>query len=591
MDFDERAVRKVYPQWQPKPGSKVLDTLIIARLLYPQVIKSGPNNHKLPPQLRGRHSLKAWGMRLGVHKADDFDGGDWQTWTPQMQSYMDADIPPLVRLFKWLMSQKPSMQAVELEHDFQRIINRQEAWGFTFDMDKALKLASELQDLSTKLELELCEMYGEWWEPGKTKTTTVSRKVKMVDHPDITRPRFNSAGKRLPKDYIGPPLCEYDQGSQFTPITRVAFNPASRDHVRMILERDHGWKPQKFTDKGTPQVDDEVLRALPWPSAQKLADFYMVQKLLGFVNSGKNAWLKTAVKEGSEYRQHGRHQCIGTYTFRGAHSNPNMGQIPARDPVWGHRCRELFIPRAGFVQVGFDGSGIQLRGLAHYMAKYDGGKMVAVFERGEDPHEFMRDTVGTDLMGEGDEGRKRGKTTNYALCFGGGDWRLGQIVRPLASESEQRRVGKIVRTRLADRLEGLPKLRQDLEDIISDRGYILGLDGRKAQLKQGRMGLSTLLQMFEAVVMKTAHVILDNDLKAAGLRCGVDEAGRAWPDLADYEYDATVHDEVQADVRPKHVDLYRSLALQCVTKAGILLRVKCPLASDVKVGQSWKDTH
>lgn len=589
-DFDERVVRKVYPWWKPK--GRELDTLLISRLLYPSIIKNGPNNHKLPKALRGRHSLEAWGMRLGVHKDTKFNGGDWQHWTPEMQTYMNADVPPLERLFKWLMAQKPSMQAVELEHKFATIIRRQEAWGFTFDAEKAAILANELQERERILENELKDFYGEWWQPSPVKTVGTTREVKMTDYPDITKRRFSATTGKEIKPYVGPPKCSYEEGAKYTPIQRVEFSPASRTQVILVLKRDHGWEPKTFTEKGTPKVDDEVLRALPWPEAQKLADYFFVEKLLGYVSSGKKAWMKTMAQEGSEFRQHGRINTIGAGSFRCAHSDPNVGQVPTRHVIYGHRARELFRSRRGFRLVGYDGSAMQLRLLAHYLAPYDGGAFLKVFESGESPHAYTRDQVGTDIMGEGDPGKAKGKTTNYALVFGGGDFRLGQIVQPNTAESHQRKTGKIVRERLNERFQ-LDALINSLKEKVEERHYLVGLDGRKCPVTQGRLGLAFLLQMGEAVVMRQAKVLLDERLKAAGLRCGVDEAGNVKPlHLVDYEFCADVHDESQADVREgRPLELYKKFASECVRDAGILLKVRCPLASDVKDGETWADTH
>lgn len=590
-DFDERATRKVYPTWSPKGRS--LDTLLISRLLYPSIGKQGPNNHKVPPKLRSKHSLEAWGHRLGVYKNKDFDPGDWQTWTPEMQDYMNADIPPLVRLFKWLMGQKPSMQAIELEHAFAKIIRRQEAWGFTFDAEKAAILAAELQNKERVLETELQEHYGQWWQPAPTKTVTASRSVKLTEYPNVTIKRYSaSTGKEL-APYVGPPKCSYDEGATWTPIKRVEFTPSSREHVRLVLKRDHNWEPKSFTKHGTPEVDDEVLRSLPWPEAQRLADYFTVTKVLGYVSAGQKAWLKTMHHEADgSFRQHGRVMTIGAGSFRCSHFDPNLGQVPTRSPEYGHKCRELFIARLHFKLFGYDGSAMQLRLLAHYLAPYDGGAFIKVFDSGESPHEYTRDIVGTDILGEGTEGKAKGKTTNYALVFGGGDYRLGQIAQPLLTEHKQRAIGRTIRERLDSRFQ-LGTLIDALKAKVADRQYLVGLDGRKCPVTQGRLALAFLLQMGEAVVMRQAKVLLDDRMKASGFRCGVDDAGRVKPmDQVDYEFAADVHDESQADVKGDHAQaLYRKFASECVRDAGILLKVKCPLASDVKEGATWADTH
>lgn len=603
--FDDRMLRHQFPWYAPRGAS--LDTLIVSRLLFPTISREGPNTHRVPSKLHSgalgktSHSIEAWGWRLGNKKDKEFDPGDWQTYSEDMGIYMLQDIESMNPLFKYLMSLKPSQQAMEIEHGFAKIIRRQEVWGFTTDYAKLLSLQDKLETTKARLEKELIETFGCWWEPGKEKTVKATRRVKMPDYPDITLPRYGASGKRLPKDYVGPPLCHYPEGARYTPIEWVEFSPGSREHVRKMFQKKYGWRPTKFNkDSGSVVVDDDVLRALPYPEADKLADFYTCLKLSGYVSSGKNAWMLLA-KEDLDgcYRMFGQVMTIGTYTFRCAHMKPNMGQIPSRNPEYGHLCRDLFTARPGFKLVGFDGSGMQLRLLAHYMAKYDGGKFATIMSEG-DPHAFMRDICQQGLMDAGYElipedqdakGREHGKTTNYALVFGGGDGKLGSIWRPHATLDQQRKIGGFIKAAMEERLTGYKELKAELKNIVEERGYLIGLDGRKAKVQKAHVALSTLLQMGEAVVMKKALVIMDGWLQEAGLRPGVDASGVAHPDQADYEFCANVHDEAQADVRPSALETYTELALKCVTQAGIDLRVKCPLKSDVKVGDSWASTH
>lgn len=588
QDYDERVTRKLYPWWNPK--GEQIDTLIISRVLYPDIFKQGPNTFKVPRMLKRRHSVEAWGYRLGEKKNKGFDPGDWQTWSWDMQTYMLQDVVSLKTIWTWMMAQKPPMAALRTEHDFARIIARQVSWGFTVDYAAMLKLAADVEIIKAKLEAELIDTFGEWWEGGQPTRVKATRRVKVLGHPDVTMPRYGSTGKRLPKDYVGPPLCVYEEGAVYTPIKRVEFSPGSRDHVSKLLSQRYGWKPTRFTKTGKPQVDDEVLRALNYPEAPLLADYFAAVKVGGFVSAGQNAWLKLVHEEDGEHRMHGQVITIGTYTFRCSHFKPNMGQIPTRDPTWGHRCRSLFVHRKGFTMAGADGSGMQLRLLAHHLARYDGGLFAKVVSEA-DPHAYMRDTVGTDLMGEGDEGRGKGKTLNYALVFGGGDRKLGSIVKPHASEAEQKRIGRIVKERLAERFGALDQLKADLKEFVERKGYVIGLDGRKAPCNKAHTALSTLLQMGEKIVMANALIIFDAEMQALGYKPGVDDMGVANPKGADYEFCANVHDEFQADVRPSALEDYERLALLCVAEAGRRLGVKCPLKSDVKVGASWKDTH
>lgn len=50
-----------------------------------------------------------------------------------------------------------------------------------------------------------------------------------------------------------------------------------------------------------------------------------------------------------------------------AHNKPNLAQVPS-----GPEFRRLFTATPGQVMVGADLSGIELRMLAHYLARYDG---------------------------------------------------------------------------------------------------------------------------------------------------------------------------------------------------------------------------
>ena len=95
MDFDERAVKKIYP-WYNLVRERVLDTLVLARVIMPD---TGPIDDKLimrgklPGKLRKSHSLDAWGHRLGKHKGDyqkqciERGWEPWKEWRPDKLDY------------------------------------------------------------------------------------------------------------------------------------------------------------------------------------------------------------------------------------------------------------------------------------------------------------------------------------------------------------------------------------------------------------------------------------------------------------------------------------------------------------------------
>lgn len=607
QDFDERIGRKLNRAWSPKPGSTVMDTLLLSRLLFPEIRRLGPNTQLLPPKLKDKHSLEAWGWRLGERKDSEFDPGDWQTWTPGMQAYMMQDVFTLVRLFKYLMSQKPSAESVNTEHGFAAIIRRQESWGFTFDHTKALTLATELQRTEANLEQALIDKYGEWWEPGNLVTIKGTRAVKMPEHPNVIRPRLGKNGREL-APYVGPPLCTYDEGAQFTPIKRVTFNPSSRDHVRLKLGQMHGWKPTKRTKptkaypKGQIQVDDDVLRSLPWPEAHQLADYYVVMKVRGYLSTGKKAWLKLSNLEPDGcYRMHGQVNTNRAISGRCGHMNPNLGQVPAivskgdshallLEGHYGYECRDLFMPRPGYALVGHDGSGLEYGMLGHYTAKWDGGAFSQIVTSAK-PHKwFQEEVVGTNVVGSGKEGYDKMKTVGYAFIYGAGDLKIGTIIAPTESERERRKLGAEVKRRMVTKFEALGQLIEALNAMMDAKGCIIGLDGRRLYPRSKHARLNILLQAAGAVVMKRSLIILDNELQAAGWVPGVLPTGETIA-APDYEFCANVHDEAQADVKPERVAEYIPYAVRSVPAAGEYYKLRCPLKAEAKTGASWAQTH
>ncbi|WP_420381669.1 DNA polymerase [Novosphingobium sp.] len=649
QDFDERAIPLIYPWFKPKPGSMLFDTLLLSRVLYPDIHRTGPNPHKLMGFEKRQHSLSAWGKRLGEHKGE-YKGG-WAAWSEEMQSYGEQDTVVLAKLFKWLMAQKPDPRSVAVEHDFAAVIRRQETRGFAFNHTKALNLLAALQTRETYLEAQLIEAFGEWWAYGKAANSgagkpekdnddddladdpeeqekrrlawlarkdwgdviipTKTRRVKLPEFPNVTLPRFSATTGKPLKDYVGPPLREITAGSAYTPVKRIQFNPGSRAHVRQRLIVKYGWEPSKFTKGGKdtppqPVVDDDVLSALPYPEAKLLAEYYLVLKRIGMLSAGKKAWLKvcreTEQPNGQKtYRIHGRVNTCGAGTGRCTHSDPNLAQVPKNTAgtkqypdapmLHGSACRDLFEAAAPYELVGFDGSSLELCMLAHYTSAWDKGEYATVVSEGDkskgtDPHSWLRDLVGTNLLGAGDLGRDNAKTTMYAFVYGAGNEKLGSIVLPHGTLSEKREVGAEVKAKVMGAFTAMGKLQQAIEQAVEATGRLTGLDGRILRVRKPHAALNTLLQSAGAVVMKKSLILLDASVQAHGLRCGTD-----------YEFVVNVHDEAQAEVLPEHVPLYSRLALACVPNAGTALRVKCPLKAEVapspdhRPARSWMQTH
>lgn len=646
QDFDERAVPKVYPWWKPKEGSIVHDTLLLSRLIYPDIAKSGPNKHKVYGQYIFAHSLKAWGLRLGVHKGD-YNGG-WMDWSEEMQDYGEQDTVVLKTLYRWLMSQKPATESVQLEHDFAQVIRRQESYGVAFNHGKALALLTQLQVREVALEAKLIEAFGSWWDFGKkadnkavehTKSVygeeaededeedeeeqarrrnlfysnreygevvipTKTRRMKMVGLPDVEHKRFGKNGNPL-KSIWGPPVMEFTQGHPYTPIKRKEFNPSSRTHIYKRLMAKYDWQPIKFTPGGKkvppqPKVDEDVLKGLPYPEAQMLAEYMLVLKRLGQLAVGKKAWLKVAEEtehpNGEKtYRIHARVNTNGAVTGRCTHSDPNLAQVPKNSAavtqypdapeLHGFACRDLFEASKGMTLVGFDGAALELRMLAHFISPWDKGEYAKIVDEGRkedgtDPHSWLRDLIGADLLGGMAQGRDNAKTVMYADLYGAGNLKIGSIVIPHSSDREKMELGREIKEKMASRFTAKAMLQRALTEKVEKHGFLNGMDGRKLTIRKAHASLNTLLQSAGALVMKKSLVVLDRDLQREGLKPGID-----------YEFVLNIHDEAQAEVRPELVDLYMATAEGSLPKVGRMWRMKCPLKAEADKGSSWAHTH
>jgi len=111
----------------------------------------------------------------------------------------------------------------------------------------------------------------------------------------------------------------------------------------------------------------------------------------------------------------------GTVTGRFSYANPNLQQIPARDPDTGPLIRSLFIPEEGCTWGTFDYSQQEPRLVAHYALRFGLGSATPISEAyQEDPktdfHQIVADMAEID--------RKEAKTINLGLFYGMGKAKL-----------------------------------------------------------------------------------------------------------------------------------------------------------------------
>ena len=573
LDYDLRAIAKCHPRWTYK--GEVLDTLVCSFLIWTNLYERDLTNRRIPPALYGRHSLKAWGHRLKVYKGDFGETTDWKEWTQEMEDYCVQDVVVTRAVYRLVVAQNYDPRALELEHDFKRLIIMQEAHGFRFDVEAGEKFAAQLQvlrqDLTEKLQaifpptVETMKMPAYYTAGGQQFTTKgAARKARFKDAEIV-------AGPLKTKTHL--------------------FNPGSRDQIADRLIAKYGWKPDKFTDGGKPEISEGVLALLTYPEAPLLGEFLQVEKTLSQLAEGKGAVMKL-VRNG---RVHGRVNTNGAVTGRCTHSTPNVSQTPAvlvkkgadgkkavvtgLEGGFGWEFRSLYCADLEWELTGWDASALELRCLAHYLARYDDGKFEKILLEG-DVHTTNQTAAGLYL-------RDSAKTFIYAYLYGAGDEKIGKIVRQDAIDAGKplpkgnlQAIGKALKAKFLKNFPALKKLKDAIDAALNERAYLIGIDGRKLHVRSKHAALNTILQSAGGLLMKKALSFQYRALVAQGLQFG-----------KDFAFVANIHDEVQTTHRKGLGEIVGKSGPAALKQAGEFFGFRCRLDGEFKTGLSWAATH
>ena len=273
------------------------------------------------------------------------------------------------------------------------------------------------------------------------------------------------------------------------------------------------------------------------------------------ISEGVNAWNKLVTTKG---RIH--HNCsVSTNTFRCAHRKPNLAQVPAEKEF-----RELFTASPRMTMVGADLCGIELRMLAHYLGRYDGGRYADILLN-DDIHQVNADKIGIT--------RRQVKTVTYAFLYGAGNQKIGESYDNSLQPKEASKKGSEIRKAFVAAIEGL----SDLLGAVSAKatnGWLLAIDGRRVLVDSPHKALNYLLQCSAGIVAKRWMVIANAGLKQ----------------FHTHQL-AFVHDELQYECRPYEAFGVKSILEDSARLAGEYYQLRCPIAAEAKEGLTWNDVH
>lgn len=529
-------------------GREIIDTLHLSKLQYNDIYISDARRKSLPSYLKGKHSLKAWGFRLRCMKGD-YEGG-WAEFNEDMALYAIQDAEVSTKIYNY-MSYNGALDAQplhtrQLEVRFAMLIAQQEMHGVRFDQDAAEILHVTLVEEAEKAEEHLFKVF----QPLKMfkKKPKPKRQSTLDKHKELGY-YTNKKG-----EYGVDELTE--------------FNPTSRQHIAHWLQYQFKWRPVEFTEKGSVIINGDVLNNLKIPEGKILAHYFNVQKLLGMLVNGNNAWMKLCTPEG---RIHGNVDTLGAVTRRCTHNRPNLGQVPSAKSYMGKATRALFIPSEGMVQIGADADALELRALGHYLFPFDGGKFAEAVHSGDKDKGTDAHTM--NMRAAGLSSRDLAKTMIYGYLYGAGDAKLGDIVGGGKEE------GTRLRAKFLKNMPALEKLSNEVKKRVKLKKVLKAIDGGTLKVRSQHSALNTLLQSFGAITCK-AWAVNTNDLIAEKLTFGID-----------YAFVLNVHDEVQIEAKPEHVEFIT----ECLHKAAEMVteqfKLRIPFVVSVDVGKNWAETH
>ena len=552
INFDIRALKKVYPGLTMRSDCDIVDTLILSGVLWPELEPVDDQKFcYIDKKYRGRHSLAAWGERLGVakikfkeeQKKDKNITNVWAEWSKCMQTYCEGDTLVSLKLHEYFLTQELDPRCHALEHEFAKVMALQEEFGFPFNEKAAFALVNTLKARRAELDSKLQEVF-----------------------PPIVEERISPKTGRPLKSKV------------------TVFNPASRPQTADRLRELYPEITFEETEKGNPKVDDDVLEILGerYPEAKLLGEYQLLNKRLGQLADGKEAWLKHCrlYGDGGIHGQVVTNACI---SGRCSHRSPNMAQVPSVGHAFGAECRALFYAPDGWLLVGTDASGLELRALGAWLAHFDGGEYAKlVSTESFDIHTYNAKLFGI-FDGDGDipkATRDLSKRLIYALLYGAGAKKVGSVIDISAAEQDQYEIGKRTIDTFYRNLPAIKKLKDKIDERITTKGYLIGIDGRHLQIRSRHSALNQLLQSTGAISVKKATTILYNDLSQAGLRWGID-----------YAFVAHVHDEIQALVKPEYIQAFKDMSIDSFRKSGEYFNLRCPFTGEAREGKNWMETH
>jgi len=254
--------------------------------------------------------------------------------------------------------------------------------------------------------------------------------------------------------------------------TGIVVEPWVATSVASVLDY-YGLDCPKTDNTKQPSITKAFLQACPHEIAGKILK-------LRELNKANSTFIDSILRYAKDGRIHCEFNQLrsddgGTVTGRFSSSNPNLQQIPARDPEIKSMIRGLFVPEEGEQWGSFDYSSQEPRLLVHYcsiLSDYNPNpgvqEIVNAYQDGDvDFHQMVADMAGIS--------RKQAKTVNLGIMYGMGQGKLANTLDITKDEAKA----------LLDTYHSKVPFVKGLADMVSARaskhGQVRTLLGRKCR--------------------------------------------------------------------------------------------------------------
>jgi len=338
----------------------------------------------------------------------------------------------------------------------------------------------------------------------------------------------------------------------------------------VLVER--GFKLKK-TASGKISTDREVLEGLEVKDETgviaKILEYRTLSKLF---STYTDSFLKLLDQNS---RIHGTYNQVQAATGRLSSNNPNLQNIPIRNPKYGPLIRSTFSAPVERVIIAADYSQMELRLLAHFC---EDPVLIDAFAQNQDIHTRTTSEIFEIPIDEvTKEQRRLGKTLNFALVYQQG---------PQATAKQLGIKTKEASTYIEKYFARFAKVKPFVEEVLENarkNGYVETYFGRRRyfeNLNSGndflrkideRAAFNAVLQGSNADIIKLAMINLEQRLKNEKLDAAII---------------LQVHDELVLEATKNQAEMIKTTLIE---EMEIKQPLKVPILVEAGIGQNWAE--